>query len=255
MKLKDLFIKFISFVGKPANRRGLILKDEDGARTFEIVKTNDEMRRAYGIVYAPDEQDAQGDWTDAGEILKAADDFMRAGRLKAVDENHDFEPKDAFVAESWLIRKGDPLFPDETPGAWAVGIQILDETIWNKLKKGELTGLSMAGTAAKTPENLRKDMDMDEKKFEELIKGITDLTQGLADTAKSLSAAVEAQNAAVAKSAEDAKALREEVTKMIGENQKALIESNKETMKTLAAAIQKGAPSAVPAASPFAGMA
>jgi len=148
-KLKNMVVNYISIVGKPATGKEIKLKGVDAARldTFEIKKMNDEMMRVYGIVYSPDAPDLQDDWSDAGEIRKAADDFMRGARTGNVDANHTFRAENAYVAESWLIRKGDPMFPDEADGAWAVGIQVEDDRLWGRLKKGELTGISLAGQA------------------------------------------------------------------------------------------------------------
>ncbi len=153
-KLKDLSVNFLSLVKTPATGKGLTLKSAkqgDRFTTFEITKTNDELMRAYGIVYAPDQVDAHGDSADAATIRKAQAEFMREGRLHNIDTEHSFTPEVAFVAESWLVRKGDDLFPAEPEGAWAVGIQIGDPDLWRQLKSGEMTGISLAGIARVEP--------------------------------------------------------------------------------------------------------
>ncbi len=153
-KLKDLSVSFLSLVKTPATGKGLTLKSAragERATLFEIVKTDDELMRAYGIVYAPDQADAHGDTADAATIRKAQAEFMREGRLQNIDTEHSFTAEMAFVAESWLVRKGDALFSDEPEGAWAVGIQIGDPDLWKQLKSGELTGISLAGVARMEP--------------------------------------------------------------------------------------------------------
>lgn len=150
-KLENLSVEFISLVASPANRRGVVLKSvEAGGREAEcrLLKADRTMHRLYGVVYAPDEEDAQGDWADAETIRKAADEFMLAGRSFNVDMEHDFKYAPAYVAESWLVKSGDPVFPDETEGAWAVGIQVTDTDLWGKIEEGEVAGLSLAGTAS-----------------------------------------------------------------------------------------------------------
>lgn len=154
-KLKDLSVSFLSLVKTPATGKGLTLKSAkagERAATFEIIKTDDELMRAYGIVYAPDQEDAHGDTADAATIRKAQAEFMREGRLQNIDTEHSFTAEMAFVAESWLVRKDDALFPGEPEGAWAVGIQIGDPDRWKQLKSGELTGISLAGIARMEPE-------------------------------------------------------------------------------------------------------
>ncbi len=154
-KLKDLSISFLSLVANPATGKGLTLKSDNPAErptVFDLVVKNDEMMRAYGIVYAPDQVDAHGDTADADTIRRAQAEFMREGRLKNIDTEHSFNAELAYVAESWLVRKGDPLFPGEPEGAWAVGIQIGDPDLWRQLKAGDLTGISLAGVARMEPQ-------------------------------------------------------------------------------------------------------
>lgn len=152
--LKDLSVTFLSLVKTPATGKGLTLKTAkpgERAEAFEIIKTDDERMIAYGIVYAPDQVDSHGDTADAKTIRRAAYEFMREGRLKNIDTEHSFTTQMAYVAESWLVRKGDDLFPDEPEGAWAVGIQINDADLWQAVKAGELTGISLAGVARHEP--------------------------------------------------------------------------------------------------------
>ncbi len=152
--LKDPSVSFLSLVKTPATGKGLTLKSAkpgERAGTFDILKTDDERMIAYGIVYAPDQVDSHGDTADAKTIRRAAYEFMREGRLKNIDTEHSFTAQMAYVAESWLVRKDDELFPDEPEGAWAVGIQINDADLWQSLKAGDLTGISLAGVARHEP--------------------------------------------------------------------------------------------------------
>ena len=160
-RLTNLHVEYLSLVKNPATGKGVTLKSIDGQAVddanlrvagFALVKADDELRRAYGIVYAPDQEDAHGDTASAETIRKAQADFMRQGRLWNIDTEHSFNNEMAFVAESWLVRKGDALFPQEPEGAWAVGIQIGDTDLWAQLKSGALTGISLAGFARAEPE-------------------------------------------------------------------------------------------------------
>jgi len=187
-RLKNINVEYISLVRMPANGFDLILKNSN-AKSFNITKYDEERKVAYGIVYAPEDLDSQGEFADRYEIEKAAYNFMKSGRLKNVDINHNFEPVNCYVCESWLVKDGDPYFYNK-PGAWAVGIKVEDDDIWNALKAGELTGISMAGNAEKEDiidgdsvikgffdifkkflkGNLKEAKDMEEiKKFEERL--------------------------------------------------------------------------------------
>jgi hypothetical protein len=146
-ELKDLTVEFISLVAKPANGKPLVLKSQGKPTVFPLAKMDDALMRAYGIVYSPDETDSQGDWATADTIRQAATKFMRQKNQHNVDKEHSYSEEMAFVAETWLVRSQDPLFPDEKDGAWAVGVQVNDPELWKQLKSGELAGLSLAGYA------------------------------------------------------------------------------------------------------------
>ena len=192
VELRDMKVDFLSLVSKGANGKRIIWKagqspapdgktggnKPEGADAFEtplrkLVKS-DEKRMVYGIVYGPGQVDSQGEYAERGEIEKAAYGFMKGLRLLNVDAQHDFDPRAAFVAESWLTKGADPLFPDEPEGSWAVGIRVEDEALWASVKKGELAGLSMAGYAAK----VRKGEEGLLAKMEQLLARLLKAAEG-----------------------------------------------------------------------------
>ncbi|APF20391.1 hypothetical protein Calab_1460 [Caldithrix abyssi DSM 13497] len=149
-ELKDVQVLFLSLVDKGANNRTIIWKADNKQKpiiekTVPILKVDAEKRMVYGIVYAPNEEDAHGDFMTAEEIEKAAHNFMKARRTTNIDKQHDYEADEGFVAESWIVRKGDPLFPNEPEGAWGVGIKVENDETWEQIKNGEITGISMGG--------------------------------------------------------------------------------------------------------------
>ena len=112
-------------------------------------KVDHEERVVAGVVYAPNEVDCQGDWTDAGEIWKAMKRYMIAtgGVMKIM---HEGRPVDApvvevFQAETDTIKGGVGI----PAGAWYQANYIPEEMekVWQAIKDGELTGYSMAGNA------------------------------------------------------------------------------------------------------------
>lgn len=189
-ELRDMKVDFLSLVSKGANGKRIIWKagqspapdgktggdKPEGSDAFEtplrkLVKS-DEKRVVYGIVYSPGQVDSQGEYAERGEIEKAAYGFMKGLRLLNVDAQHDFDPKAAFVAESWITKGADPLFPDEPEGSWAVGIRVEDEALWASVKKGELAGLSMAGYAAKVRKGEDGVLAKMEQFFTRLLKAV-----------------------------------------------------------------------------------
>ena len=151
-KLKKIDVNFISLVDRGPNRKKLIFKNNTGnASAFEkdipIKKFDEEQKLVFCIVYSPDETDAQGDSASADVIKEAAYNFMKCARTNNVDKQHDFIPDEGFVAESWIVKENDNVFPGEPEGSWAVGIKVENEETWQAVKNNELTGISLAGLA------------------------------------------------------------------------------------------------------------
>lgn len=159
-KLKNLNVTWISLVDKGANNKVIIYKSaENGKRLkeIEIAKVDKEKHLVYGIVYAPDEVDTQGDFVDAETIEKAAHDFLKHDRIHNIDKQHNLEEQKAYVVESWIVRKNDELFP-LNEGAWAIAIKVDDEELWDSIKKEEITGLSLYGSAEAETEEAEKSL-------------------------------------------------------------------------------------------------
>ncbi|MEC0714507.1 XkdF-like putative serine protease domain-containing protein, partial [Bacillus haynesii] len=97
------------------------------------------------IVYEPDTPDAHGDFMTAPEIEKAAHGFLKDAR--EIDKQHDFQGGVGEVVESY-VAPADFEVNGETikKGSWVLVTKASDE-IWEQIKKGEITGYSMAGTA------------------------------------------------------------------------------------------------------------
>lgn len=154
-ELRDIRVTFLSLVPKGANKKKVIWKSAEGEEGepleagLKSLRKSEERRMVYGVVYAPEQVDTQGDFAKADEIAKAAHGFMKEALTGNVDVKHDFDPRDAYVAESWITKGVDSLFDREPAGSWAVGIKVESDELWEQVKKGELAGISMAGRAVK----------------------------------------------------------------------------------------------------------
>ena len=149
-EITDARISFVSLVDKAANKRPfLIVKNEDGKAAFttygRIIKSDDNRHFVTGIVYEPMTEDAHGNYMTADEIAKAAFWFAKNGNK--VDLQHNFVSEEGTaVAESWLA-KSDCDIGGETvkEGTWLMTIEINDDSLWQSIQNGEITGLSMGG--------------------------------------------------------------------------------------------------------------
>ena len=174
IKLSNIAITHISLVKSGANGKSIIYKSNNikvpkYENIINIKKTDKEQGVIYGIVYSPDEEDSQGDFADSEEIKKAAYAFMKAKNINNVDMNHTFENVDAFVAESWIVKANDSIFPNEKEGSWAVAIQLESDELKALAKSGEIAGLSMAGDAEKTEVQKAEDSASKFKKLWEAL--------------------------------------------------------------------------------------
>ena len=153
-KLKNLKVEYISYVDKAANLRSFYLtkryEEEKHKPDFQmnvklICNADNEEKKVYGIVYAPNTVDAHGDWTDEKTLEKAAHQFMLD--YQKIDSMHNLEEGAGKVIESF-IAPTDFVVNNETitKGTWVIATQATDE-VWERIKKGEITGYSLYGTA------------------------------------------------------------------------------------------------------------
>jgi len=119
---------------------------EEYISVYLIGKADDEEHIVCGVVYEPNVPDAQNDKANEVEIRKAAYQFMEKVQLFKV--NHKGRKVKVSVLESY-VAPTDFIVANKTikKGSWVLTVRVLDKKIWDAVKKGELTGFSMAGYA------------------------------------------------------------------------------------------------------------
>ncbi|QBJ80759.1 XkdF-like putative serine protease domain-containing protein [Bacillus subtilis] len=149
-ELVNAKITHVSYVDKAANQKQFFFMKSEKHPDFQkevkvIAKEADEQKLVYGIVYEPDTVDAHGDFMTAAEIEKAAHGFLKDAR--EIDKQHDFQGGVGVVVESY-VAPADFVINGELikKGSWVL-VTKASEEIWEEIKKGEITGYSMAGIA------------------------------------------------------------------------------------------------------------
>lgn len=150
IEISDAKIQFVSLVDKAANqKRFLITKQEGGQAQFstysKILKIDAETHYITGIVYEPMTEDAHGNFMTEEEIRKAAYWFAKNG--DKVDLQHSFETVDGLTVVENYVAPCDLTIGD-TPvakGSWVLTVECSNDTVWQSVQKGELTGFSMGG--------------------------------------------------------------------------------------------------------------
>lgn len=114
-----------------------------------IAKASQEERTVTGVVLQPEVVDAQGDIMDKGVIRAAAHRFL-AGyntRTKPGLMHKDFKPRfeivESYLAPQELTINGKSV----AEGSWIMTMKVLDDKVWDQIKKGKLTGFSIGGKA------------------------------------------------------------------------------------------------------------
>ena len=207
-RIKQAHIRFISLVPRGANQLPVIYKSDDNTVEFDtLVKSDMEEGTITSIVYAPEHRDSQGDIASATVIKEMAHEFAKSG--EGIDIRHDGKvvPRDkAFVAESFIVQKGDPRFSDmkdyggnpvDVTGAWAAVLKIEDESLRQEYRDGKWNGVSMGGTASVETE---KSDDNLGSQIIKALKGLLGRDEGDFDMKPDeLNKALEGQTAAITK--------------------------------------------------------
>lgn len=128
-----------------------LLKRMGGEHRVRVMKTPDE-RFVLGIVLEPETVDAQNDIYSAEEIRKAAHLYMEEfGHIKLMHRGAPIDGKvkilENYIAPVAMEIDGQPV----KKGTWLLGVRVLDDSLWNAVKSGDLTGFSIGGLAVKTP--------------------------------------------------------------------------------------------------------
>jgi len=158
-ELKNVKIKYVSILTdekQPSNGEKVIFKDSDNSIT--IPAKIEKFDKAKGLLYVTPmialKADTENEFYVNETIEKAAHEFMKDGIIGRVDKNHDFVPdNDVFVVESYVDRSED-IYKFR---------QVFDinenEELMTKADAGEITGVSIAGTAEKVVEQSTEKSD------------------------------------------------------------------------------------------------
>jgi len=130
-----------------------IIKDVKDELVFErdvsvylFDKADKDEQVVYGVVYEPDEEDAQGDIANEVEIRKAAYGFME--KVQSFKVMHKGKKVKVKVLESYIAPTEFEMASQTIKkGSWVMAVRVLDKKIWKAIKDGDLTGFSMAGYA------------------------------------------------------------------------------------------------------------
>jgi hypothetical protein len=122
----------------------------DWTATFPVSKVVEEKRLVTGVVLEPDEVDAHGDFEKAETIERAAHKFLAEyNRFTELGVQHTmFGELGIQLVESY-IAPVDLTFGEEVvkAGSWVITVKVINDTLWQAIKSGAITGFSIGGVA------------------------------------------------------------------------------------------------------------
>jgi len=125
--------------------------EEDGkiTKSFRVPIIKGDRQIVYGVVSEPGTIDLQGDRLSESEIRKACHKFMQTSQK--INKEHE-GPAKADIIESYIaptdFRCGGQTVKK---GSWVMAVKVQDPDLWQAVKKGEITGFSIAGQGERTP--------------------------------------------------------------------------------------------------------
>lgn len=126
------------------------MSSKSAVSTVQVVKSvNEELKQATFIVMVPDEVDLHGDITSEDEVRKACHNFNKFcgnANLFHVAQTDKFEFAESYIAPTDFVL-GDKFVKK---GTWLTTLQILDDTLWELVKSGEVNGVSIGAIASVT---------------------------------------------------------------------------------------------------------
>jgi DNA adenine methylase len=127
-----------------------------------VKRGSEEERFTLGVVLEPDVVDAQNDRYSKEEVRRAchrfAEFYLNAGLMHRELANGRIVILENYLAPcDFVAENGEPV----KEGTWLQGRGYRDDEIWQKIRNGELTGLSIGGSAIRKPaENTEGTEDM-----------------------------------------------------------------------------------------------
>lgn len=112
--------------------------------------TNEELMQATFVVMVPDEVDLHGDIISEEEVRKSCHNFnkfCRQPNLMHIRKTTSFEFAESYILPADVEIEGKFI----KKGTWLCTVQCLDKAVWELIKSGEISGVSI-GAMAKVEE-------------------------------------------------------------------------------------------------------
>lgn len=176
---------FISLVDDPAVECDFLAFENVQNLNFKV--ESEEKRIVTGLVMPADRPILRQDFNglyyilyDKETIIAMAERFLAMGIANNVDTNHNFEVEDGVFLREMYIKDSErgisPAgFEDIEEGSLFATYHILNDEVWEKVKKGEFKGFSLAGIFAEQEFSAVEEDDITDEEFNEIMDLIQQL--------------------------------------------------------------------------------
>jgi len=108
----------------------------------------EEERYILGVVLVPNEPDSHGDIYSEKDVRDAAHFYMECSQTIGLEHERALASNKVFVLESYLAPCDFDLNGQHvSAGTWLMAARVLDDELWEDIKKGRITGWSIEGSA------------------------------------------------------------------------------------------------------------
>jgi hypothetical protein len=182
----DLTIDAISLVSAPAIEENLVFFGKN-KNNLTFAKVDKEQRMLVSPALIPNKQIFRYDPNTDSEyyvyfskdtVRKASELYLKHNNHHKATYEHQERVSGVLTVESW-IKEGDQdkskLYGFDLPnGTWFVKMKITNDDLWQKVKSGELTGLSIEGFFVDKMEKMGEQQPTDE----EILKALNEIIRG-----------------------------------------------------------------------------
>jgi hypothetical protein len=182
---QELTIDAISLVTSPALESDFVYFGKE-KNNLTFAKVDEEKRELISPALIPNKQvfryDPQTDsdyyvYFSKATVKKAAYLYLKHNNHHKATEQHNERVSGVLTVESW-IKEGDQdksnLYGFSLPvGTWFVKMKIDNDELWQKIKSGEIKGLSIEGFFVNKMENMSEQKPTDE----EILKALNEIIQ------------------------------------------------------------------------------
>ena len=183
---QELAIDAISLVSAPAIEENWVFFGKE-KNNLTLAKVDEEKRMLVSPALIPDKQIFRYDPNTDSEyyvyfskdtVRKASELYLKNNNHHKATQEHSERVSGVLTVESWIIEdtKTDKstLYGFSLPkGTWMVKMKIENEDLWQKIKSGELKGLSIEGYFTDKMEKMSETTPTDQEILEALNEIIT----------------------------------------------------------------------------------